>query len=50
MKYKRIITIVMDSVGIGAAHDAKKYDDLGSDTFGNIAKKVGGLHMPHMQR
>lgn len=48
LKFKRIITIVMDSVGVGAAPDADKYDDLGSDTFGNIAKAVGGLHMPNI--
>ena len=46
MKYNRIITIVMDSVGIGAAHDADKYGDVGSDTFGHIAQHVGGLNMP----
>ncbi len=49
MKYKRIINIVMDSVGIGAAHDAAEYGDVGSDTFGNIARAVNGLNMPVMQ-
>lgn len=48
--FNRVFTIVLDSVGIGAAHDAEKYGDLGSDTFGNIAKAVGGLNMPHMER
>ncbi len=47
-KFKRIIAIVMDSVGVGAAPDAYKYDDIGADTFGNIAKAVGGLHMPNI--
>ena len=41
MKFKRVINIVMDSVGIGAAHDADKYGDVGSDTFGHIAEHVG---------
>lgn len=49
MKFKRIINIVMDSVGIGAAHDAVKYGDVGSDTFGNTARAVGGLKMPYME-
>lgn len=40
----------MDSVGIGAAHDAEKYNDLGSDTMGNIAKTVGGLHLPNLEK
>ena len=48
--FKRVITIVMDSVGIGAAHDAEKYNDLGSDTMGNIAKTVGGLHLPNLEK
>jgi phosphopentomutase len=47
-KFKRIIAIVLDSVGVGAAPDAHKYGDLGSDTFGNIAKAVGGLDMPNI--
>jgi phosphopentomutase len=47
-KFKRIIAIVLDSVGVGAAPDAYKYGDLGSDTFGNIAKAVGGLNMPNI--
>lgn len=48
LQFKRIIAIVLDSVGVGAAPDAAKYDDLGSDTFGNIAKAVGGLKMPNI--
>lgn len=47
-KFKRIIAIVLDSVGVGAAPDAHKYGDLGSDTFGNIAKAVGGLNMSNI--
>ncbi|MEZ4814808.1 MAG: phosphopentomutase [Bdellovibrionota bacterium] len=35
---KRVILIVMDSVGIGKAADADNYDDVGSNTLGNIAK------------
>lgn len=38
MKINRVILAVMDSVGIGKAHDAAKYDDEGSNTLGNIAK------------
>ena len=47
-KFKRIITVVMDSVGAGAAHDADKFGDVGSDTLGHIAEAVDGLHMPNM--
>lgn len=40
----------MDSVGIGEAPDAKEYGDLGADTFGHIAEKMDGLHMPNMEK
>ncbi|MFD2445925.1 phosphopentomutase [Bacillus sp. CGMCC 1.16607] len=46
--YKRIFLIVMDSVGIGEAPDAKKFGDEGSDTLGHIAEKMNGLNMPNM--
>ena len=32
------ILIVLDAVGIGGAPDAKKFDDQGADTLGNIRK------------
>lgn len=46
--YKRIHLLVMDSVGIGEAPDAVKFNDKGADTFGHIAEKMNGLHMPNM--
>jgi len=46
--YKRIFVVVMDSVGIGEAPDAEKYNDKGADTFGHIAEKMNGLNMPNM--
>lgn len=46
---ERAIIIVMDSVGAGEMPDAADYGDVGSDTLGNISRKVGGLKMPHMQ-
>ena len=49
MPINRIIVIVLDSVGIGEAPDAAAFGDVGSHTLGNIARVVGGLHMPHMQ-
>ncbi len=50
MKYTRIFLVVMDSVGIGEASDAEKYDDLGADTLGHIAEHMNGLHMPNMEK
>jgi phosphopentomutase len=38
--FTRAIVIVLDSVGIGALPDAPAYGDGGSDTVGNIARRV----------
>jgi phosphopentomutase len=47
---RRIILIVLDSVGIGELPDAKDYFDEGSDTLGNISRAVGGLILPSMEK
>ena len=47
---KRAIILVLDGVGIGAAPDAADYGDVGSNTLGNLARAVGGMHLPAMQR
>lgn len=46
MKYKRIFLIVIDSVGVGAMPDAAKFNDVGSNTIGNLAKATGGVNLP----
>ena len=38
--FRRAIVIVMDSVGIGELPDASVYGDQGSNTVGNIAKRI----------
>jgi phosphopentomutase len=38
--FRRVILIVLDSVGIGELPDAGAYGDEGSDTLGNIARQV----------
>ncbi|UDG80594.1 Phosphopentomutase [Candidatus Hartigia pinicola] len=38
---KRIFIIVLDSLGIGGASDAYKFDDEGSNTLGHIAEVCG---------
>lgn len=48
--FKRIFLIVLDSVGIGQAPDAVKYNDVGADTLGNIAKTTGGINLPHLEK
>ena len=47
---QRVILIILDSVGIGALPDAASYGDEGSNTLGNIARALGGLHLPNMGR
>lgn len=47
--FKRVIWIVLDSVGIGAMPDAADFGDVGSDTLGNIAKRRR-LHLPNLSR
>ena len=47
---RRAVIIVLDGVGIGAAPDAEAYGDAGSNTLGNLARAVGGLALPNLQR
>lgn len=46
----RIIVIVLDSVGVGALQDAYKFGDEDSNTLGNIAKVLGGLNLPNLEK
>jgi phosphopentomutase len=47
--FKRVHLVVMDSVGIGEAPDAEKFNDKGSDTLGHIAKEAG-LNIPNFEQ
>lgn len=49
MPFRRVIWIVLDSVGIGEMPDADKYGDRGSDTLGNIARRRP-VHLPNLCR
>lgn len=46
----KIICIVLDGIGIGAAPDAKLYGDEGTNTLCNTAEAVGGLYLPNMEK
>lgn len=48
-KFNRIITIVLDSVGIGQCPDSDQFGDYGVNTLGNISQTVG-LEVPNMQQ
>ena len=44
---KRVLLVILDSVGAGALPDAHLYNDEGANTLGNIAKAVP-LRLPNM--
>ena len=48
--FKRVIWIILDSVGIGEAPDADLFGDVGADTLGHIMKVRGGLRLPNMEK
>ena len=48
--FKRIITIVTDSVGIGHSPDAERFGDMGANTLGHIEEAVGPLHLPNLRK
>ncbi|MCF6097744.1 phosphopentomutase [Thermovorax subterraneus] len=50
MPVKRVILIVLDSVGAGELPDAALYGDEGSNTLANTARAVGGLKLPNLQK
>lgn len=47
---RRALIVVLDGVGCGEAPDTAAYGDQGSDTLGNLARAVGGLDLPNLQR
>ncbi len=47
---RRVVLIVIDSVGIGAMPDAAEWGDAGSNTVGNMARARGGLPLPNLGR
>src|SRR3970282_1260853 len=47
---KRAAIIVLDGLGMGPAPDSAAYGDAGSDTLGNVARAVGGLKLPNLEK
>lgn len=50
MKFKRIFLIVMDSLGVGHAIDADKFNDNGANTLYNINEKMKYLKIPNLEK
>ncbi len=49
-KFKRIFTIVIDSLGIGEMEDSPEFGDAGADTLGHISERVEEFHIPNLQK
>ncbi len=49
MRFKRIFLIVLDSLGVGAAMDADKYQDTSANTLGHI-KENYDLFIPNLKK
>ncbi len=47
---KRVIIVVLDSVGIGEQPDSSAYGDSGSNTLGHISARVKGFTLPNMEK
>jgi phosphopentomutase len=45
----RVILLVVDGLGAGAASDASEYGDAMSHTLGHLAEAAGGLNLPSME-
>jgi len=49
MKFKRIFLIVLDSLGVGEAIDAKKFGDVGCNTLGHIIE-YNPIDYPNLEK
>jgi len=49
MKFKRIFLIVLDSLGVGEAIDAKKFNDIGCNTLGHILEHTN-IDLPNLEK
>lgn len=49
-RYQRVFVIVIDSMGIGNAEDAKEYGDEGADTLGHISDSVERFEIPNLKK
>jgi phosphopentomutase len=46
----RACVLILDSCGVGELPDAALYGDTGSNTIGNVARKMNGLALPNLQK
>lgn len=50
MRFKRVFTIVLDSMGIGAMDDSERFGDVGVDTLGHISQIIDEFKIPNLQK
>lgn len=50
MQYRRIFTVVIDSLGVGALPDAADYGDALTDTLGHISQAMDEFCIPNLQK
>lgn len=48
-QYKRIFLVVLDSLGVGEATDAKQFGDVGANTLGHIIDKTN-IKIPNLEK
>ncbi|OHC02647.1 MAG: phosphopentomutase, partial [Planctomycetes bacterium RIFCSPLOWO2_12_FULL_50_35] len=48
-KTRRVVIVILDSLGAGELPDASLFGDEGSNTLGNTARAVGGLKLPNLE-
>lgn len=48
--FKRVIWIILDSVGIGELPDAERFGDVGADTLGHVNAYGDGLNVPNLAK
>lgn len=49
-KYKRIFTVVIDSLGAGEMPDAERFGDKGTDTLRHISESVSSFSIPNFRK
>ena len=49
MRFKRVFLLVVDSLGVGEALDADKYNDNGSNTLGNLLDREN-VYIPFLEK
>jgi phosphopentomutase len=49
-RFKRVFTIVLDSLGIGAMADAASFGDEGADTLLHISEKMDRFEIPNLRK